>query len=163
MLIRSTPVPTPAELVRIRRISVAENENWRRLLRDALAVLALPPDEQVRINSPGCIACDLREDFEHARTVALGSAAATLSDEQRTILDRIEFAVRTMQDPDTECFNSNVLRRPIWQELRELAAAALRIFGWETVTVSPFIEVKPGVWQRPPRDDGSGPIERTEG
>ena len=41
-------------------------EPWEMLLREALAVLALPPDEQVRVNGPGCVVCDLLEDFESA-------------------------------------------------------------------------------------------------
>jgi len=45
-------------------------------------MLALPPDEQIRVNGPGCVACDLLNDFDHARTVALENAP-DLSERQR--------------------------------------------------------------------------------
>jgi hypothetical protein len=127
---------------------VSEDVPWQQLLRETLVVLALPPDEQVRVNGPGCVACDLLEDFDHARTVALGNAP-NLSDEQRGLLDRIDAAIQVMEQPDFECFNNEVVRRPVWQQLRERAAEALRVFGWEKVGVRPFVEIQPGVWQRP--------------
>jgi hypothetical protein len=47
--------------------------SWQPLLREALAVLSLSADEQIRVNGPGCIACDLLNDFDHARVVAIKS------------------------------------------------------------------------------------------
>ena len=123
-------------------------EPWQRLLCDALAVLALPPDEQVRINGPGCVACDLLDDFDHARLVAIDNAPE-LTDGQRELLDRIDGAMRGMHQQDYERFNNDVVRRPVWQELRELAAEALRVFGWQRVEVRAFVEVEPGIWHRP--------------
>lgn len=135
-----------------------EEEVWQRLLRDALAALALPPDEQVQVNGPGCVACDLLNDFDHARTVALGNAPG-LSAEQRELLERIDAVMRGMQQADFECFNNEVVRRPVWQQLRESAAEALRAFGWGRGAVRPFEQVQPGVWQRrlaaPDPDAGS--------
>ena len=53
------------------------------------------------------------------------------------------------------------LRRPVWQRLRELAPDALRVFGWESTVVEPFVEIEPGVWRRRPspaeQGGGSGP------
>ncbi len=57
--------------------------------------------------------------------------------------------MRGMQQPDFECFNNEVVQRPVWWELRELAAEGLRAFGWERVAVRPFEEMQPGVWYRP--------------
>src|SRR6516164_8001138 len=88
---------------------VQEEQTWQQLLRDALAVLAEAPEEQVRINGPGCVACDLLNDFDHARTVALGNARS-LSEEQRGLLDRIDGVMCGMQQPDFECFSNDVVR-----------------------------------------------------
>ena len=138
-----------------------EDEPWQRLLRDALAVLALPPHEQVRANGPGCVACDLLNDFDDARRVAVGNAPQ-LSEGQRRVLDSIDGVMRSMQGPDCECFNAEVLRRPAWQRLRELATEGLRAFGWEGARAEPFVEVEPGVWRRPPSDPApSAPPERS--
>jgi hypothetical protein len=128
-----------------------DDELWQQLLRTALVVLSLPADEQLRVNGPGCVACDLDHDFDHARTVALGNAS-DLTDEQRRLLDRIEATLRSKQPPDYECFNPAVLQRRVWQELRVQATEALRAFGWERAVVQPFAEVQPGVWQRPPAE-----------
>lgn len=127
---------------------MSEVEPWQRLLRDSLGILALPPDEQVRANGPGCIACDLREAFYHAHAVAL-ECAPRMSNAQRGMIGRIETVLRAMQGPDVECDNDEVLRRAVWQELREMAVEAQRMFGWQGVSVQPFIEIQPGVWHRP--------------
>jgi hypothetical protein len=141
---------------------VEDSVLWQPLLREALAVLALPADEQVRVNGPGCAVCDLREDFYHARTVALENASQ-LSEEQRNILGAIDSVVRSMQGPDIDCFNNEGFRRPVWQRLRELAADALCTFGWEGAVVEPFVEVEPGVWRRPPNSFIIEPPESSAG
>jgi hypothetical protein len=117
-----------------------------------LAVLSLLPDEQVRVNGPGCTVCDLLADFDHARTFALETASATLTAAQRGHLDLIDAAIGTMQKADLECGNDDVVRRPIWQKLRDLATHALQEFGWTGAKVAPFSEESPGVWGRPPGD-----------
>jgi|GEM_PF-1947981 len=135
---------------------IVEGNSWKNLLRDALVVLALPADDQIRVNGPGCIACDLLAEFDHARTFACESASAELSDEQRGSLERIQLVIESMQASDRECFNDDVVRQPAWQELRGLAGTTLRQFGWEGATISPFIETEPGVWERPPSDKSAG-------
>lgn len=107
---------------------MTDEEPWQRVLRDAVAVLRLTPEEQLRINGPGCVACDLISDFESGRSLALGNAS-NLTGEQRRLLDRINATLEEMQLPDFECFNDKVLRRPVWQRLRELAAETLQAFG----------------------------------
>lgn len=124
-----------------------EDELWQRLLHEVLAVLALPPDEQVRVNGPGCVTCDLLENFDHAHTFAIGNALH-LSEGQHILLDRINDAMRLMEPLDFECFKNDVLRRPLWQQLRALAAEALRAFGWERIKIEPFVEIQPGIFQR---------------
>ena len=125
-----------------------EVEPWQRLLRDSLAILVLPPDEQVRANGPGCIACDLSEAFYHAHAAAL-EGAPRLPNTERRLLSRIETALRTMHGPDVECGDDEIVRRAAWQELREMAAEAQRMFGWQDVVVQPSMEIQPGVWHRP--------------
>jgi hypothetical protein len=112
----------------------------------------LPPDEQVRVNGPGCVTCDLFEEFDHARIVALENAATALSEEQRRLLDTIDTVMHGMEESDDECFNNGALQCPVWQKLRELASDALHALGWEQTTINPFTEIRPGVWHRPPGD-----------
>ena len=140
---------------------MSEGESWQPLLRDALATLALPADDQVRINGPGCAPCDLREAFYHAYAFALESAPA-LSDNQWGLLSKINTALREMWGPDVECGNNKVVQRPTWQRVRECAAEALRSFGWLGARAQPFMEVEPGVWRRPlAQQDDSADLGRT--
>jgi hypothetical protein len=129
---------------------MGDTVSWQPLLRDALAALASPADEQVRANGPGCIACDLLEDFDHARLVTLGNAE--LSEAQHESLNRIDAEVQAMQPQDLECFDNEVIRRPAWEVLRPLAGSALREFGWENAKAQVFVETRPGVWHRPPSE-----------
>jgi hypothetical protein len=131
---------------------------WQPLLREALAVLALPADEQIRINGPGCVICDLFEEFNHGRSVA-SEYGATLSEEQRRILYAIDAVLRSMPKADYECGNEDAIR-PLWQRVRELAAEAQRMFGWEGTVVEPFTEIRPRIWQRPPMktDSAAGTV-----
>lgn len=82
------------------------------------------------------------------RTVALGYASE-LTKVQRGLLEKIDAVMQGMQQPDFECFNNEVVRRPVWEQLRELAVESLRAFDWEQVVVRPFVEVQPGIWHKP--------------
>jgi hypothetical protein len=114
-----------------------------------LVVLSLRPDEQLSVNGPGCVVCDLLEAFNHARRFAIETAGTAMSDAQRAVLDRIDSLVQAMEGLDIECGNDNAVRRPAWQELRELATSGLQEFGWAGAKVTPFVEEAPGVWSRP--------------
>jgi len=123
---------------------------WRPLLRGTLAALASPADEQVHANGPGCIARDLLEDFDHARSVTVGNAE--LSEARRRSLDRIDGAARALVPPGLEGFNNEVIQRPAWAILRKLAGSALREFGWGGAKVQVVVETQPGLWHRPPSE-----------
>ena len=130
---------------------MSDEHAWIPLLREALAMLAMPAAEQARLNGPGCLACDLMEDFDHARRVALSDTTGLTAD-QRTLLDRIGGAFEAMEPADFTCFDNSVVERPAWAAVRVTATDALREFGWENTTVAPFEEVEPGVWRRPPAE-----------
>lgn len=121
---------------------------WQTQLHEALTLLALPADEQIRTAGSGCVACELMQSFEQAYTPAIEEAMVFA--DQRQVLDTIAGVLRTMEKPDFECNNNDVLRRPVWERLRELAANALRLFGWEKIAIEPFREDSPGVWFRAP-------------
>jgi hypothetical protein len=127
-----------------------ESDFFRHALCDALVVLALPPAEQVRVNGPGCVSCDLLEDFNDAMKGYCQYFNNEMTDPQANLLVQIDRLMDSMQEADYECFNNDVLDRPVWQQLRSKAAAALQAFGWEAAVVQPFIEVEPGVWKRTP-------------
>ena len=57
-----------------------------------------------------------------------------------------------MQEPDYICGDDAVVRRPAWQQIRDLAHEALVEFGWTGATLQPLTETEPGVWRRPPSE-----------
>jgi len=120
------------------------------MLRQALAVLALPAESQIRANGPGgCVVCDIVTDFDVVNQVVLQNDPE-LQEAQRESLELVASAIGSLQKADCECFNNAVLNRPAWEKIRELATAALAAFGWSQTEVPPFVEIKPGVWHRPP-------------
>ncbi len=124
--------------------------NCRVVVRQALNALALPKEDQLRFNGPGCVACDFLIDFDHARLVCKTTLAADLSLAQESILQDISRVIDGMSDADHQCFNTEVLDRPVWSQLRQLAQTALDLFGWQLVANVGFSETEPGVWKRPP-------------
>jgi hypothetical protein len=118
-------------------------------LRNALVMLSLPPAEQQRLNGPGCLTCDMPEDYLLAWRVAQEDPAIQFTPEQSRVLQEISQAVDALTEEDYECFSLEAVSRPAWQAIREQAIAALLLFGWQDATVEPFTETSPSVWTRP--------------
>jgi hypothetical protein len=117
-------------------------------LRDALVALSLPRAEQIRSIGPGCVACELLDDFDWA--AGLCRTSCDLSVDQSAGLDAIDSVINQMDEADCGCFDHDVLERAAWERLRGLARGALDVFGWSGASLEPFREVAPGVWRRPP-------------
>lgn len=129
---------------------MTDEESRLRLLRDSLAVLALPPDEQIRAEFPGCAVCDILNDLDNAITCVTENDPS-LPVARRNALDCIMKRMGTMDRADLDCDAIEpavLLRRQDWVELRTLAVTALSEFGWEGVRVPQPVEVKPGMWHR---------------
>jgi hypothetical protein len=120
------------------------------LLKDALVMLSLPPAEQRRLNGPGCLTCDMFEDYQQALSVTQHDGAIQFTPAQSRVLQEIGHALNALAKEDCECFASEAVCRPAWQAIREIAFAALPLFGWQGATIRPFSERSPGVWTRPP-------------
>lgn len=119
------------------------------LLKDALVMLALPPEEQQRLNCPGCLTCDLYEDFQAAWRAAQHDASLGFTPEQRSTLQALSQSLDALAPEDCDCLSPGAVRGPGWQAIRQQAAAALPCFGWQHATVRPFTQTSPGVWTRP--------------
>lgn len=119
------------------------------LLKDALVMLALPPEEQQRLNAPGCLTCDLYEDFQAAWRAMQHDAGLRLTPQQQGALQALSQALDALAPEDCDCNSPGAVRGPGWQALRQQAAAALPCFGWQHATVRPFTQTSPGVWTRP--------------
>lgn len=123
-----------------------EEQRFLPALRAALLMLSLPPQDQIRLNSPGCAACDLLDDFKIAAKDVLTQLEER--EDKAKVLKAILTLIAEMDVRDYECFNANVLRRSSWQLLREKSHEALTLFAWHDASLEPFTEVEPGVWLR---------------
>ena len=132
-----------------------DKNNIERLLRDAVVSLSLPASEQCRVTAPGCVACELLNDFDHACKCYARSCLDRLFPERSQVLADIDNAMALMSEPDYVCFEASVLNRPVWGTLRDLAAQAMLLFDWQDHVVSPHQKTESGVWQRP---DGTSTI-----
>jgi hypothetical protein len=90
------------------------------------------------------------EDFQSAWRAAPHDSTVQFTPEQSRSLQEISQALDALTKEDCECFSPEAVRRPAWQAIREQAAVALPLFGWQDATVKPFTESSPGVWTRPP-------------
>jgi hypothetical protein len=138
---------------------ISEDDSWQRLLRDALVMLALPADDQVRTNGPGCLACDLSEAFYSAYGFALESAPI-LSDNQRDVLAKINAKLRAMQGADVECGTPKLYDVPLGPKCASwLLRLCGRSAGWERGANHSWKssgEYGTGLWRRTNRTlDGS--------
>jgi hypothetical protein len=121
---------------------------WK-MFRDSIVVLSLPTEEQRRVNGPGCLVCDLSEEFRHWSTAFLAHFGDTVTPSQQSAILDIITLFNGMDKEDCECWNDAALQRPAWQTVREKSCEALPLFGWEGTTLKPSVEVEPGVWHRP--------------
>lgn len=120
----------------------------RQLLQDALIALSLPADEQIRVTHPGCVSCELIENFTHGYQCFCQSCADELSDDTAALLTQIDDTIESLADDDCTCFDNTVMNRPKWAELRRLATRAIDAMGWAGFALKPYSEIEPGVWQR---------------
>ncbi len=142
-------------------------------LKEGIAALALPPAEQIRITLPGCVTCDLLNDFDSWSRSTLNEFGDAVTSNQKEILEAISRKMDEMTDEDYECAHTREdalprLTRPRWDDLRKLAEEALHIFGWPKPIVEPYCEVSDGIWHRPRwgdlgTDSHGEPKENTEG
>lgn len=126
----------------------ADLPRFERLLRDALTALSLPPTEQCRVTEPGCVGCELVEDFAHAYHCVTDGGSPHLNRKQKAVLADLDATIRQLTDADCVCFDPTILSRPVWNDIRKLARVALLSFDWIDHTIQPYTETEEGVWRR---------------
>ena len=98
-------------------------------LMQSLQLLACPPEIQlgkfpVFVHAPD----ELALDFDNFRSALVGSFRTELTAEQ---LHCLELIGRTFEEMNKNCFSpEGVTHSSEWQRIRELAAEALKAFGW---------------------------------
>ena len=118
-------------------------------LRQALQALALPPAAQVRVLSPGCVTCDLYEDYQVAHRYYLAADDIHPTPEQVESLTALSRILEEVPEEAWICFENACLHHPGWERVREAAQRALEAFAWPLEAPPEFEEDERGVWRRP--------------
>ena len=132
--------PTPEE----------RNEGLRRNLMTSLTALTRPAEEQVRETWPGCVVCELYDDFES--DLRYYREAWEVAPEAGAALDSVLRVLDETVAPEHPCDDLTLVERPEWDRVRAEAASALRVLGWEGLRMTHYEWVAPGVLQRPAID-----------
>ena len=117
---------------------------------EALQVLGLPSAEQIRVTEPGCVTCELYDDFVFNHELFVEAFANELSDSQKEKLAYVLKKLEAIPDEGFVCFDMTALNQPGWDTVRVAASEALREMHWPEKAPEPYKETKDGVWQRPP-------------
>lgn len=121
---------------------------FRRNLLESLQALALPADEQVRVLQPGCITCELYNDFVSDLDLYRECCAHVLTEQQWVALDQVVESLEAIPDEAFECFNNACLQHDGWGEARIVAQRALHELDWPLDAPPAYRETQPGIWRR---------------
>jgi hypothetical protein len=130
-------------------MDIEVQEGLRRNLKEALQALALPPAEQIRVTEPGCVMCELYEDFCSDYPAYISMFDPELSEDQRNLLLAVAGNLENIPNEAFVCYDNSCLEHQAWAEVRSSAAAALSALGWKMELPATYQEVEPGVWRRP--------------
>lgn len=129
-----------------------KKEGVRRSFMTALIALTRPAEEQVRESWPGCVECELYEDF--VLYLRVFREWWTVPDEKDAALDAVMRAVDDAVEQNHDCSDITLVERPAWDTVRAEAEAALRVLGWEGIEMTHFEWVQPSVLHRRNVDPG---------
>ena len=132
----------------MQRETDSRRDGIEREFRYAIQALAADPDAQIATLSPGCVTCELYEDFAGYYQAYLDAFANDLIEPQRAQIIALHDALEAMPDADCECGNVDLLNRESWSRVRKMARAALESLGWPLQPPPAFHEIEPGVWKR---------------
>jgi len=105
------------------------------MLRESLQLLAMPAAAQLAFFPPRWVetAFELADDYIGAYRVIVNNHPKRLRAGQRRRLDLLHESLESIvseREKDYLCTESALLGSTEWQDVRELARAALRSFGW---------------------------------
>jgi hypothetical protein len=117
-------------------MSVPDREWMLSTFKQALQILAAPPDEQIR-HFPDfvCVTDELALDFDHWRVVFISNFGAEATSDQLASLaaidEEFDFLSRGGSEFAEDFWTDEALRASArWEEIRQLAVQALTTFGF---------------------------------
>src|ERR1700749_4063587 len=111
-----------------------------------VCILALASDKQSQISysTPGCVVCDLTEDFETYGKRCFDSANYSI--EQSELIGELNHLIDQFIELGYECFDTDVLDSEQWNEIRAKALYTLSGFGYSIMPLPQNVETRPGTW-----------------
>ena len=125
-----------------------QNEWVRRELLITLKYLASEPDDVIEANGPGCVTCDLFEEYETISSAFLGEHGREIDFNQANQIKALATFMNEMPEDDFVCFDNSMLSRPNWNQVRQMSRDILSSFDVSWDEIPKYVEIEPGVWRR---------------
>ncbi|WP_184548991.1 hypothetical protein [Mucilaginibacter sp. FT3.2] len=111
-----------------------------------VSILALASDKQSQITytTPGCVVCDLTDDFETYGKRCYNKSDYSIAQSQ--LIDELDQIIDRFVESGYECFDLDALDTPLWNQIRRKALEAVSAFGYLLTPLPKNIETQDGVW-----------------
>ena len=125
------------------------DDEWRqgikREFRYALPGLAASAPDQIRVLSPGCIACELLDDYNLELRQYREVFRDSFTRRRVAAIARLDRAIDVIPESDHECFNNDILTHPAWDGVRATTTETPAAFGWPEGPPPDYTETAPGI------------------
>ncbi|GED14595.1 hypothetical protein AM501_06145 [Aneurinibacillus migulanus] len=123
---------------------MAETDCIKKEFMYALFALSLTKDKQIQYNSPGCISCDLIEDFLLYSRLYEEKMQGKLNHDVLNAINSVREGIDELDMHD--CFDNDDLDKAEWESVREISKKALIILGINNMDLPAYVEIGNGVW-----------------
>lgn len=117
-------------------------------LRCAVQALSSKASDQIIACEPGCVICELIDDFELGMRLIEENYLSCLSETQKEHLRQLAETLNHPININHECGEYELLSGPVWEKTRAEAKIVLDDFGWPFEPPPSFKEIEKGVWKR---------------
>lgn len=112
-----------------------------------ISIIALASDSktQIEFTHPGCVLCDLFDDFDSYASHFFKDNS--FNEWQRQKITQINKAIDSILADKPECFDKSILDSDKWVQLRKIAKETLHSFNIKMTELPKSVETEPGVWK----------------
>ena len=111
-------------------------------------MLSLEKEDQIQSNGPGCVTCDLYEEFKHRYEFIIEKDFYCLDYKEIGLTDLYNTLINLKED-EMICFNNEMLNTIGWNEVRSKASIVCNNLGIKR-KINPMIEIGNGIYSNNP-------------
>lgn len=137
-----------------------QDEYLERQFKKSILTFAADPLEQVISEIPGCITCDMAEEFDSYRTLYFVEQWSRFTTEQVDIINQIDHILSEYSGEAFQCLFfqsvdeidmsmiSEVLGSEEWVTVRKLARRFIRSMKWESENLGRYVHQGNNIWKK---------------